>query len=372
MKVNSVFNLGSVLVVLALGVLAPVCSALADPAIDTTVTSAASDKQLPAVAVAVVPVSHEPLNQPIKNSGRVSHKNETRLAFKTAGLIEKIWVEEGDAVKAGQLLATLDLEEINAQQLRAASNHKNAIADLQRFTKLYEDSLISLQVKQNAQLAADSAEAELQIANFNKKLSVIRASADGRVLKRFVEANELIQAGQTVFLLASNQQGSIVRLGLIDQDIVRVQAGDAASITLDAYPGRTFQGQISEIASSTDSNTGTFEVEVSIEDQGFNLRSGLIARVVIIPTGGQLQYAIPIESVYQAEQGAASIFVLDEEYSKANKIEVTLIKYLPDSVVVQGSLKASDKVITLGAPYLSDGRDVIVVSDNVLSSSDTL
>ena len=193
---------------------------------------------------------------------------------------------------------------------------------------------------------------------------MIRASADGRILKRFVESNELIEAGQPVFLQAADQQGSVVRLGLIDQDIVRVQSGDPASITLDAYPGRTFHGQVSQIASSTTSDTGTFEVEVRIEDQGYKLRSGLIARVEITPSASDLHYSIPIESVYQAEQGSASIFVLDEEHSKANEINVTVISYLTDTVVVQGSLKASDKVIKLGAPYLTDGRRVSVVSAN--------
>ena len=122
--------------------------------------STVSADSLEAVAVTVAQVKHEQRSQPIRNSGRISHKNEMRLSFKTGGLIEQISVEEGDEVKAGQILATLDLEEINAQQQRAASNYKKAADDLQRFSKLYDDALVSLQVKQNAQTANDSAAAE--------------------------------------------------------------------------------------------------------------------------------------------------------------------------------------------------------------------
>ena len=317
-----------------------------------------------AVAVTVEQVKHEQRMQPIRNSGRISHKNEMRLSFKTGGLIELIEVEEGDEVKAGKILATLDLEEINAQQKRADSNYKNAAADLERFNKLYEEALVSLQIKQDAQLAADSAAAELQIANFNKKLSVIRAPAEGRILKRFVESSELIQPGQPVFLLASSKQGSVVRVGLIDQDIVKVGVGDPAEISLDAYPGREFNGVVSEVALSTDSNTGTFEVEILIDDQGFALRSGLIARVEITPVSGDLQYFIPIESVFKADNGLARVFVLDDSTRKVNEVSVEIVKFLIDEVAVRGSLKASDKVIKLGAPYLTDGSVVSVVDDS--------
>ena len=325
-----------------------------------TVSTASADS-LDAVAVTVAQVKHEQRAQPIRNSGRISHKNEMRLSFKTGGLIEQISVEEGDEVKAGQILATLDLEEINAQQQRAASNFKKAADDLQRFSKLYDDELVSLQIKQNAQSANDSAAAELQIANFNKKLSVIRAPVEGRILKRYVESSELIQSGQPVFLLAADKQGSVVRVGLIDQDIVKVGVGDPAEIFLDAYPGRTFTGAVSEVALSTDSNAGTFEVEILIDDQGFALRSGLIARVEITPVSGDLQYYIPIEAVFKADNGLARVFVLDEDKHVVNEVSVEIVEFLQEEVAVRGSLKASDKVIKLGAPYLSDGSPVTVV-----------
>jgi len=313
------------------------------------------------VAVTVAQVKHEQRDQLIRNSGRISHKNEIRLSFKTSGLIEQIKVEEGDEVTAGQVLATLDLEEINAQQKRADSGYKKAAADLERFSKLYDEELVSLQVVQNAQSANDSAAAELQIANFNKKLSVIRAPAGGRILKRYVETSELIQSGQPVFLLASSKQGSVVRVGLIDQDIVKVAVGDPASISLDAYPGRNFTGTVSEVALSTDSNAGTFEVEILIDDQGFTLRSGLIARVEITPVSGDLQYFIPIESIFKADNGLATVFILDEDKNVVNEVSVEIVDFLQGEVAVRGSLKASDKIIKLGAPYLSDGNQVNVI-----------
>ncbi len=316
-----------------------------------------------AVAVTVSPVKHEQRQQLIRNSGRISHKNEMRLSFKTGGLVKQINTEEGDVVLAGQILATLDLEEIDARQKKAESNYARAAADLQRFATLYEDSLVSLQTRQDALTTRDSAAAELRIANFNKKLSVIRAPAEGRILRRYVESHELVQPGQPVFLLASGAQGSVVRVGLIDQEIVRVSVGDPVDILLDAYPGREFRGSVSEVALSADPENGTFEVEILIGDQGYSLRSGLIARVEITPVNNDLQYYIPVESVFKAENGFATVFVLDEQTSLVHEVRVEVVEILQREVAVRGSLKSSDKVIRLGAPYLSDGSAVAVVDE---------
>ncbi len=315
----------------------------------------------PAIAVTVTQVKYEQRNQLIKNSGRISQKNEMRLAFKIDGLIEGIKAEEGDKVVSGQVLATLDLEEIEARRKRAASNYKSAAADLERFVKLYEEKLVSLQVKQNAQAARDSAAAELQIMNFNKKLSVIRAPVDGRILKRYIESNELIQSGQPAFLLASSRQGSVVRVGLIDQDIVKVTIGDPVDVFMDAYPGLVFTGAISEVAMSTDSSAGTFEVEVLVDDQGYWLRSGLIARVEITPLSSDSRFYIPIDSVFKAENGSATVFVLDEINNVANEVSIEIVAFLRDEIAVRGDLKVSDLIIKLGAPYLRDGSPVSVI-----------
>ena len=101
-----------------------------------------------------------------------------------------------------------------------------------------------------------------------------------------------------------------------------------------------------------------------INDQGFALRSGLIARVEITPASGDLQYFIPIESIFKADDGLARVFVLDEDGHMVNEVSVEIIEFLTNEVAVRGSLKSSDMVIKLGAPYLSDGSIVSVIEES--------
>ena len=93
----------------------------------------------------------------------------------------------------------------------------------------------------------------------------------------------------------------------------------------------------------------------------FHCVRGLIARVEITPVSGDLQYYIPIESIFKADNGLASVFVLDEENNIANEVSIEIVELLQDEVVVRGSLKATDKVIRLGTPYLTDGNPVSVI-----------
>jgi len=83
--------------------------------------------------------------------------------------------------------------------------------------------------------------------------------------------------------------------------------------------------------------------------------------VEITPVSGDLQYFIPIESIFKADNGLARVFVLDEDKNMVTEVSVEIVEFLQGEVAVRGSLKASDKVIKLGAPYLSDGHQVNVV-----------
>jgi len=83
--------------------------------------------------------------------------------------------------------------------------------------------------------------------------------------------------------------------------------------------------------------------------------------VEITPVSGDLQYYIPIEAVFKADNGLARVFVFDESKNAVNEVSVEIVEFLQEEVAVRGSLKASDKVIKLGAPYLSDGSPVTVV-----------
>ena len=136
---------------------------------------------LPNVLVADIDKTDRPL--PVRTSGRLSTKAEVRLSFKIGGIVEGIYAEEGQRVRRGATLARLNLAEIDAQVLQATSALDKAKRDLGRVEGLYKDSVATLEQYQDAQTGLDIAEANVRIANFNRKHAEIVAPAGGRILK---------------------------------------------------------------------------------------------------------------------------------------------------------------------------------------------
>src|SRR3989442_629367 len=205
-----------------------------------------------AVAVRVAPVSVDWIAPPVTATGTLGPKEEVTLSFKVGGVVSRIFVDEGRAVRAGDTLAELDLSEIDAAVVRARSAAENAERDLTRAGRLYADSVATLEQAQNAQTGRDVAHAELETTLFNRRYAVIVAPASGLILRRSAEPGELVQAGRAILTLGSHARGVVVRAGLADREVVRIGRGDRAVVRFDALPERAFEGAVTEIAGAAD------------------------------------------------------------------------------------------------------------------------
>lgn len=144
-----------------------------------------TDKIVPAFTD-TIPVKINDLVQkkvavPIFASGQFLTDDETVLSFKTGGIVEDIFVREGDYVKKGQVLATLNLTEIKAQELQAELSYEKARRDFERVKNLYNDSVATLEQYQNSKTVLDLALETLNSAKYNLNYSRIIAVHDGYI-----------------------------------------------------------------------------------------------------------------------------------------------------------------------------------------------
>jgi RND family efflux transporter MFP subunit len=314
------------------------------------------------VSVRVAPVDTERLAPPVAATGVLAAKEEVALGFKVGGVIARVLVDEGRAVRAGDTLAVLDLSEIDAGVTRARSGAEKADRDLARARRLYADSVATLEQVQNAATGADVARAELDAAAFNRRHAVIIAPAGGTILRRQAEPGELVTAGTTILTLGSRARGFVVRAGLADRDVVRVRRGDSAEVRFDAVPGRTFRGTVTEIAGAADAATGTYAVEVRLPGpDAASLPSGLVAELSIRPVATGAIALIPIEAVLEADGTHAVVFALSADGRRAERRQVSIAFLSGDRVAVAAGLNGVRAVITDGAAYLDDGAAVRVL-----------
>jgi RND family efflux transporter MFP subunit len=311
----------------------------------------------------VQPAITGPATPPIATNGTVATKDEMRLSFKAGGIIKSINVHEGDQIKKGEKLAEIELTEVNAAVEQAKQLADKARRDLDRGERLYNDQVISLEQLQDLRTQASVARAQLRSAEFNRGYSVITATHDGVVLRKLAEEREVVPAGTPVLIVGARERGYVVKAALSDREVVKLKLGDPAEIRMDAYPGQTIAGTISEIAGAADERTGMFPVEIRFDSVPVKLASGLVAKVNLHPAAGRtkrLTY-VPIAAVVEGDGDRASVFVVSGDHVKRRPVRIAFIA--PDSVALAEGLKPGERVVTDGALYLQDDERIEVVGE---------
>nr|MCU0407657.1 efflux RND transporter periplasmic adaptor subunit [Bacteroidales bacterium] len=297
---------------------------------------------------------------PVRAGGILATADEVKLSFKTGGIISALHVEEGQRVKKGDLLASLDLTEINASAGIAREGLEKAERDYERAENLYRDSVGTLERKQNAYTALSAARLNYEIAMFNRSRSVITAPESGVILRKLVGSGEMVAPGYPVFLFGVTGPVWKVRAGIAERDIVRIRKGDSVSVTFDAWPGTSFPGSIEITGEIANPLTGTFEVEILLDRTSYRLASGFIASVEIFPSEGDAYSLIPVESLVEADGNTGFVFYLNS-VGEVERAEVGIVALAGASVAVTGLPPGVNEVISGGASYIREGAKVKIV-----------
>ena len=297
--------------------------------------------------------------------GIVRPDREGVLSFKISGLVKTIAVDEGDAVSKGDVLAELDKREIDADARRAAAAAAKAKRDVERLKPLFEKGFASNQAMQDAETAYDQALAERTRVEFNRALSKIVAPADGVVLGRMAEPNEIVNPGQPILTVSQGGGGFIVKAGLADRDVARIRIGATAQVTLDAFPGQTIAGTVRRIAAASEDRTGTFEVEIALAGTPEGTASGFIGEARIEPAddGREAALAVPATAILEGHGSTANVYLVDEKTMTVTQRRIGVGQVSGEEVIVSQGLEEGDRVVSAGAPYLREGAKVRIVTD---------
>jgi RND family efflux transporter MFP subunit len=339
----------SITLLLTVFLLFPACKPKTKPAVQEEV-----------VKVRTIVAAIQQVSIPVHSTGYLTSDQEIKLSFKTGGIIANINVREGDKVKKGKLLASLNLSEINAQAKMAVNGYDKALRDFNRAQNLYRDSVATLEQYQNASTALSVAKSNLDIAKYNQAHSTITAPEDGTILKLLYKENELVAPGYPVILFGSTGKSWKIRSGFPDREIVRIIRGDSAKVVLDAWPEIPFKGVVTQVAEISNPMTGTYETEISVNDNGYRFASGFVASVDIYPLRTDSLLTVPVQSLIEADGRSAYVFGISSD-GRARKIKVEILTLVGSSAAVKGITGGLTEIVSEGAPYLRDGVKVEVV-----------
>jgi RND family efflux transporter MFP subunit len=297
-------------------------------------------------------------------SGQFTTDDEAVLAFKTGGIINKIYVKEGDAVKEGQLLATLNMTEINAQVDIARAAYEKANRDYQRVLNLYRDSVATLEQSQNARTGVDIAKQQLSAAEFNRTYSQIRASKSGFVLRKLAAEGQVVAPGTPVFQVNGAQSGTwTLKAGVSDREWAAIKTGDKALISVSALNNESYDAVVCRRSEGADPLTGSFNVELKFTVKHPELAAGMFGKAVITTSGSTeaaKTWTIPYDALLDGDGNTGYVFVTNDRKT-AHKVKVTIASLQKDQILISDGLQDAQTLIISGSAYLGDSSKINII-----------
>jgi RND family efflux transporter MFP subunit len=319
-------------------------------------------EEMAAIPVRVVTPEYRSTEPPIALTGILGAKEEIPLGFKIGGVVASVNADAGDRVSEGQLLAALSLTEIESSVSAAREARDKARRDLARAENLHRDSVATLSQLEDARTGLQVAEAQLRAAEFNRQYAEVRAPASGTVLRRQVESGQLVGPGMPVFVLRVERNGLVLRAGAADREAVRLTEGMRADVSFDAYPGVKFSGRVERVGVAASPATGTYEVEIAVEQGLRRLASGLIGRASITPRSPSAQATVPAEALLEVDGREASIFVLTADGTRAERKRVRVL-WLDGAIAAVDGVDSTARIVTAGATRLAEGTRVRIATE---------
>jgi membrane fusion protein, multidrug efflux system len=360
----------------ALGALVAVIAAvlawllLRDPAAPAAV--AAPEAPLELAAVDVVTVEKRILARSMPLSGSMSPIVQATVKAKVGGEVELVTVREGQDVQEGQVIASIDARNLQAQYERELAAVEKAQADLNLATLnrdknrvLLEQRYISQNTYESAQSTYDGnlanlklAQAQARLAHINLQDARIRAPFTGTLARRLVEPGEKVSPDSPIVTVVDLRQ-MVLEAAVPAADIPAVRLGQKASFRVDGFGARQFTGEVQRINPVTTDGTRAIAIYIAVPNPDRALKGGMFAQ-----GGLALQTSEPVLAVDQRavreESGAYHVYSLRE--GRITRTPVTLGPTVEGSsyVEVRDGLADGDKVIVTDIAAAQVGRGAIV------------
>lgn len=304
-------------------------------------------------------------------SGVVSPDQFSDLAFKMSGPLISLNVDEGQKVRAGQVVAEIDPQDFKWEYEAKKSSFQTAEAQLQRAAKLLSKQAISKQEYETTEASYSNAKAAFEYAQNQLAQTKLRAPFDGFIQKKYVENYQKVQTGQAIVCLI-NPSKLQVQFTMPETNIIYFNTPYSVFVEFDNYKGIRFKAKVKEYVEASPDGSGV-PVFLYIDDPRFDLDKykvavGFSCRVILnieSQSFNQGAVLVPISAVVASESNNNKfVFVYNAATGKVEKRQIKEEELIgKDNVVVTEGLKAGDQVVSAGATRMVDGQQVKVLTD---------
>jgi len=278
------------------------------------------------------------------------------LSSETDGAVEWVGPAEGQRVEKGAVLMRIDVSAKRAKLDQAELSSRLAEAQASRRERLYEESVLSREELDEARTTMEVARATAAEARAEFVQGEVRAPISGVVESLDADPGEFVTVGQQLMELVNRDVVRVI-VSVPEMDVRYLSPDNVAEVSVDAWPGRGWQGRVDFVSAKADSATRTFTVRVLVDNADGAIRPGMLARVSFLRREIADAVAVPLSAV-QDKGGERMLFVEDGGVVRARTVELGVIQ--GGLVQVLSGLEPGENLIVTGQGSVEEGTRVVV------------
>lgn len=285
-------------------------------------------------------------------------EDEATVVARVGGVVEQIFVEEGQFVESGAPLVQLDDDRLRLEVQRAEVTLAKLQRVYERMETMRDKQLVSAEEYEQTRSEYEAQKVAHDLAKLELEHTTVRAPISGMVSKRHVKTGNMVRANDATFEITDfNPLWAVMHVPERELDKLRVD--QPATLRLDALPEKSFSGTVKLISPTVDSETGTFRVVVEIRDPSRTAKPGMFGRVRVQYDSRDNALLVPKSAVIE-EDDVSSVFVIRD--TVAHRTTVTTGYTDENRVEIVDGLTDGDTVVVSGNSALRDSAAVEVVN----------
>jgi RND family efflux transporter MFP subunit len=308
--------------------------------------------------------------------GAINADASVDVAFRVSGIVEEVTrvrgadgrmrhLQDGDAVRRGDPLARLRQNEFQDQVSDAEASLRQAQADFERASQLYENRSVSKADYDAAYARYTAGRARQSQALLSLQDATLRSPIDGVILRRSVEPGSLAGPSTPAFTVADTRNVKVL-FGVPDVIVARLKLGGRLTIQAEAMPGETLEGRITRISPAADPNSRVFEVEAALPNPDGRMKVGMLATLRLGEGGRDEGLFVPLAAVIRpaGDSSGYAVYVVRDSAggaAAARLKRVSLGDVSGNLIAVREGLQPGERVIVRGATIVADGQAVQVM-----------
>ena len=347
----------ALIIILALGGIALI---LSNNKKKNTAKTAFIAKGSGAIAVRVATVEKKVVDLDFSANGNFVPKQELDFLSENAGRVSKIFVDEGDRVSKGQVLARIDAEIINTDRETAEANYQNALKDEARYKSSYATGGVTQQQLDQAKLTTQNAKLRLQASQRKLSDANIKSPINGIINKRYIEVGAFLNTQGTKLFEIVDVSKLKLKANVNESQVANLNIGDKIAIKSSVFPTEKFNGKVTFIAAKADAALN-FPIEIEVDNNTKNnLKAGMYGTAVFNFPKQTPSILVPRTS-FVGSVSSNEVFVLDQANGTSKLRKVVAGRILGDAVEILEGLNEGETVITSGQINLAEGTPVSIV-----------